>query len=262
MFGINQLFFSIINKMKQERESYEPPQAKKELGERIRMAWKESELTQAELAEKLGVSCMSLSNYMKGLRAPDIVLAGRLAFELNICLDWLVTGNGPMHPGPGGMAGRGGWNYPVPVCVSGDDPWVNAGWQEVPVVGLANCGDSRWFSPGNMALRVSLPVDYPYNPNTFAVIAVGSSMQPEGIRQGYVLFCDPSAPIEPGDAIYIEKNDGIASVKKFLKSDADMVHVQAWADPAPDGHQDRYDELIDSDEIKRMVCVVIVKRKG
>ncbi len=250
-----------------DTERHEQPQERKELGQRIRSVWKDSGLTQAELAGKLGISSMSLSNYMKGLRAPDIILISRLAFELNICLDWLVAGKGPKYVNGRSTEktdeNRHGWNHPVPVYApTNDDPWFNAKWQEVPVIGLGNCGDSRWYSPGNMALRVSLPVDYPYNPNTFAVIAVGSSMQPEGIRQGYVLFCDPAASIEPGDAVYIEKLNGTASVKKFLKADDDKVHVQGWSDPGPDGRQDSYHELIDREEIRRMACVVIVKRKG
>lgn len=154
------------------------------------------------------------------------------------------------------------WQPPVHLAqISSDDPWKNAKWQEVPVVGLANCGDGSWYTPGNLPLRATMPVDYPYTPNMFAVLAVGTSMQPEGIKQGYVLFCDPSAGIDVGDAVYVEKADGSASVKKYLKNDNGKIHLQGWSEPK-DGTQKPYFEEVAQSQIKRLACVVVVKRKG
>lgn len=223
---------------------------------------------QRAVAERLGIPQTTLSNYEKNKNQPDFALIEKICREFKVTSDWLLFGIMPAAQAtglPAEVAEGIARSWAPPVFVSqpvGDDPWKNAQWQEVPVIGLANCGDKDWYTPGKMALRIPLPVNHPYNPDLFAVLAVGTSMQPEGIRQGFVLFCDPAASIDPGDAVYIEKRDGTASVKKFLKRDEHTLHVQGWAEPKADGSQQAYFEEIPAGQVSRIVCVVIVKRKG
>lgn len=46
------------------------------------------------------MSSVTLLNYMKGVRTPDVLFVNKLATELNICLEWILTGNGPMQVTP------------------------------------------------------------------------------------------------------------------------------------------------------------------
>ena len=216
-------------------------------------------------ADALGITESTLRNYEKGMSLPNSDIVVKICAHAHINAEWLLTGTGPMRA-------ENAEKQPVPFDdwhptieykpPQTDDPWKNTKWQSVPLVGLANCGDTGWFISEPLAVRVDLPIDYPYTADMFAVLAMGASMQPEGIRQGYVVFCNPSASIEVGDAVYIEKNDRISAIKKYLKTENGTVHLQGWHPPDKDGQQCPYFEEINSIDIKRMSCVVIVKRKA
>ena len=113
-----------------------------------------------------------------------------------------------------------------------------------------------------MAFKLSFPVDHPYSPELFAVIAVGTSMQPEGIKQGFVLYCDPAAPLAPNDVVFVEKRDGSAAVKTFKKQDDRWLYLEGWLPPNEEGAQKLYSEQLDIGIIKRVVCVVLMKLKA
>lgn len=90
--------------MTAENHLSEPPlgshrDARKPLGERIRMLWKESGESQDDFVRALGISTVTLSNYMNGKRTPDSEFLFALKKKLNVCIDWLLTGEGSMHPG-------------------------------------------------------------------------------------------------------------------------------------------------------------------
>lgn len=67
------------------------------IGERIRRLWINSGEQQKEFVKTLGISVVSLSNYMEGKRKPDSEFLFALKKKTNVCLDWLLTGEGPMY---------------------------------------------------------------------------------------------------------------------------------------------------------------------
>lgn len=71
-----------------------PSKTRNTLGERLRALWEESGVKQEEFAKRLGVTTVTLANYMKGARKPDSDFLLTISTELNICLDWLVAGRG------------------------------------------------------------------------------------------------------------------------------------------------------------------------
>ena len=222
------------------------------------------------LARALDIQPQSVAAARKRQQIPPAWIVF-LSQQLRVRTDWLFFGIGPVYrddPEPPAMEGAaakvaGTWSPPVLVRQPvEEDPWKSAKWQEVPVVGLANCGTRDWYAPGPLALRLTLPVDYPYSPEMFAVIAVGNSMQYEGIYQGFVVYCDPMVPVKAGDVVYVEKNDGTAAIKKYLKRDNERLHLQGWSEPKPDGTQTPYYEEVENAQVRRMSCVVVVKRKG
>jgi len=132
---------------------------------------------------------------------------------------------------------------------------------EVPVIGLAACGISGWFIYKPLALLAPYPFGAPPI-GTFAVAAVGANMVPEGIRQGFVLYCNPQISPNHGDAIFIEKHDGTASVKRYVGEDDKLFYLEGWLDPDENGVQQPYQEKISSNAIKQIAVVTIVKRRA
>jgi transcriptional regulator with XRE-family HTH domain len=62
------------------------------------LAWEDSGLTQENFSSALGITSVSLQNYMKGVRTPDANIVVEIAKMRNIRLEWLMTGEGPMKP--------------------------------------------------------------------------------------------------------------------------------------------------------------------
>ena len=61
------------------------------LGENIRKLREEAQLTQQQLAERLYVSRQTISRWESGTRCPDLITAKKLAMELQISLDELIS---------------------------------------------------------------------------------------------------------------------------------------------------------------------------
>lgn len=66
--------------------------------DRIKLIRKESNLTQMEFGEKLGVTQNTVSGWESGVRSPTEALTKSICREFNINYPWLVEGIGDMHP--------------------------------------------------------------------------------------------------------------------------------------------------------------------
>jgi len=62
------------------------------LGQRIKMRRQALKLTQQELAEALGLTPQHISAIEKGKRAPSLPSLAKLAEELGVTIDYLLTG--------------------------------------------------------------------------------------------------------------------------------------------------------------------------
>jgi transcriptional regulator with XRE-family HTH domain len=58
-----------------------------------------SHLTGDELGKRFGVSGPMLTYYRQGDKLPAMRTAIRMAVSLNCCVEYLLTGRGPKHPG-------------------------------------------------------------------------------------------------------------------------------------------------------------------
>lgn len=213
--------------------------------ERLKLA--SGSATDAEMAVKLNLTKQSVAQARskKSVPASWIPKAARL---FNVSTDWLFFGTGPMRldaPAPETAAA-------VPAAVS----------RTVPVFGLAACGIAGWYNREPIALRVPVPGGYISSGELIAVIAVGTSMQSEGIRQGYLVFCDTGTAVEKGDAVFVEKNDGSSAIKKYIGRDDDWLTLQGWLDPDENGEQKPYTEKLLLKTVTRIVTVVLVQRKA
>ena len=201
------------------------------------------------------VSVSQLKRYMAGARLPlDVAVA--LAREAPVLLEWIATGRGPMRVGISDASGA------VAGIIEGrvEAPSAQWGLSSMSVVGLAECGLKGWYQEGVMAVRAARPGDL-QDPDAFAVIATGTSMQPAGILNGFLCFCSPRDSHSTGDAVFIETTDHRASIKMVIGEDSEWLVLQGWLNPDDTGRQEPYTEKLRRNHIKRIATVIYVKRK-
>ncbi|MCQ2430131.1 MAG: helix-turn-helix domain-containing protein [Clostridia bacterium] len=63
-----------------------------QLGARIADSRRGRGLTQAELADRMGVTPQAVSKWERGLACPDLVFLDELSALLCVSIDWLLTG--------------------------------------------------------------------------------------------------------------------------------------------------------------------------
>jgi transcriptional regulator with XRE-family HTH domain len=63
------------------------------LGDRMRSLRESKELTQKQLADKLGIPNQNVSNYERGFRQPDYDTLQKIANFFEVSIDYLITGN-------------------------------------------------------------------------------------------------------------------------------------------------------------------------
>lgn len=131
--------------------------------------------------------------------------------------------------------------------------------QPLRLIGLAECGLKGWYQGDSMAVTVTRPGDL-VDPAAFAVIAIGRSMEPEGIRAGYLCFCSPSTPATEGDAVYIGRRDGKGSIKRFRALGGGWLTLEGWVAEG-DAPLAPYTEKVALSEVNRLAPVIYVKRK-
>lgn len=134
------------------------------------------------------------------------------------------------------------------------------GRHSVPLIGLATCDVAGWYNA--QAFAINAPLSFEGKGDLFAVVAVGTSMLPDGIKNGYVVYCDTGVEPQNGDAVYVKVKDETASIKRFLKKDAKWCYLQGWLDPEADGTQKPYTEKRSLAIIDTIACVVMVRRKA
>lgn len=173
-----------------------------------------------------------------------------LASEARMDIRWLATGEGPVDSGQG-VTGEA---TASPVRSLEQRP------QAIPVIGLAECGLAGWFR-GQPLETTTARLPGLESPESFAVLAIGDSMIPCGIRPGFLCLCDPFATCAAGDAVFVEQHDGRVSIKRYLKEDSDWFWLQGWLDREGDKPQELYTEKLRRDQVIRMATVVYVKRK-
>ena len=74
----------------------------KAFGSRLQMLINESsfaDMTQAEIAKRFKVSPPMVTHYKDGVKLPSMETAIRMAHQLECCVEFLLTGRGPKHPG-------------------------------------------------------------------------------------------------------------------------------------------------------------------
>jgi hypothetical protein len=174
----------------------------------------------------------------------------KLARRLHISPDWLLLGIGEPFEDRAESES-------IPPVV----PALPVPPEAMQVTGLAQCGVEGWECTRRMAVTTErLPG---LGPDAVAVLPVGDSMLPEGIREGFVCYCDPSREPEIGDAVYVEQADGTATIKLWRGQSerTGFIRLTGWLPRRGEGVQRQFDIEILQSQIKRAAPVVYVKRR-
>jgi phage repressor protein C with HTH and peptisase S24 domain len=213
-------------------------------------------LSQDAFGEQLGVAKDTIGKYERNRIVPGGDVLARIRADFGIDINWLLTGEGPVRP-----SGLEATDTPVERVRGNVVSMSGVSTHSVPVLGLAECGLAGWYQDGPMAVRAARPGDL-RDPNAFAVLAVGDSMIPAGISPGYLCFCSPADPADIGDAVYVERADGHATIKLFGGAKDGWVRLQGWLPRQNgDGGQESYIDRIRIDNVIKIATVIYVKRK-
>lgn len=187
------------------------------------------------VAARSGVNLRTLHYYLSGASEPKLAAMIAVSDACGVSLQWLAKGEGDKNvTSPASTAAR-----------------------SFPVIGLASCGLRNWFSGDQMSVDAELRLD---DPDAFAVMAVGDSLQPDGVRQGFLCFCSPNYSRKPGDIVFAERSDGTAALKRLVSESPEKIVMEGWL-PPEDGEHVAYREEVKASYIRRLATVVYVKRK-
>jgi len=199
--------------------------------------------TKLGLARCLGASQGKTQNWEKGQwpSASDLAV---IAERLGCSYRWLVTGEGdPM--GQGGQAAQ---------------VTPERALRPVQLVSLSESDGEGWSKTTPMAVGAS-PVLM--GENVLAVVASGESMVPAGIASGQICYCDPDQPVLEGDAVYVVRRDGLATIKLFSGDGqrTGTIRLSGWH--PPDGHDQRklFTLELVRDDVRQLVPVIYVRRR-
>jgi transcriptional regulator with XRE-family HTH domain len=253
-----------------------------DFSERIRLL--RGDISQKDFAQLVGVNINSLRHYEKGVRRPNVDIVVNICRHTGASPDWLILGEGPMRrhdrstvsvPVDGKEAVRRDEavrkltreieELRAKLKESDAEPERNL---VIPVLGLAECSLSGWYTFTNTALYTVAPVDIAKSKGGFSAIAIGDSMVPAGIEPGAFVFCDPNLEPKVGDAVFVERIDGHATIKIYAGisqvAGNDMIRLHGWLPRNKDNPSlpQKPFTLEESKKlIKRVAPVVYVKRR-
>ncbi|HUU69339.1 MAG TPA: XRE family transcriptional regulator [Planctomycetota bacterium] len=197
--------------------------------ERFRDFREQQRLSQAELAERLGVPQKHISDVERGRTSfrEDFLL--RVHERLGLSIDWLLTGKGSRHfrpderVDPDEVVGvlqqlRGMMETGALARVAEDT--THYGGLAVRRVGLFEIEGQTEIPftasglPGPAERLATCPDDLT-DPDAFACRLAGNSMVPE-FRPGTVLFFMPAAQVNSGDYVFARLDDRATFRQAFL----------------------------------------------
>lgn len=180
-------------------------------------------------AQRAGIAKSGLNRILRG-GTPTLNVLVAIANAAQVSIDWLATGK-----------------------------FFSGKTSDVPIIGFAECGLKGWYN--EVALTVSAHRLEDLGEEAFAVIAVGDSMRPAGIEQGFLCYCDPGDKPSQFDAVYLRKKDGTSSLKVYGGEEGIWLKLQGWLKPDAGGVQKPYVDRLKRDLISLIAPVIYIKRK-
>lgn len=204
--------------------------------DRIRHLMKISHLTQAALAQRIGIDASNVSKYMTGRLPISNAFINRVIVNMGVSKEWIREGRGiPYEKGaPEGVSCE-----PYPVIVDPAESGIPVYDIEV-AAGLTS--NDRAVTSENVLGRIKFPN---MNPRWAVVRAEGDSMQPVIQNGGYVVFM-PENDLDNimWGQIYIVITETRRMVKYVRRhQDADMVVLRS-ANPDYDDMDMKREDIV------------------
>lgn len=236
------------------------------LGERLRKV--RGTQSREAFSSQFFIHRNTLAAWEKGNTAPDGNFLRELCERYSLNPSWLLLGQGPQK-----MQDMSAQVYPFSVSHSEEvyptirtgspvfSPGLASSLEGIPVIGLSRSEDEAWFERSQTAITAQRPAEYHSNPHVFVVIANGQLLLPEGIKHGYLCYCDPHCAPSLGDVVYVERINGKVGLKLLAFSNGGCLTLHCWQNPDKAGHQSLFAEELRFEEIKQLAAVVYVKRR-
>lgn len=218
-----------------------------QLYERVRRLASHVANSQKAIADALGLSRARFQGYLNQDRQDNLwpLLAGILTAYPAVSREWLYFGEGPMLKADGQDTGCTG----------------QVAAQPIPVVGLVSCGVDGWEQATPSALSASTPV---FGAHWLAAIAFGDSMTPAGIHPGHICYCDPEQIPLAGDAVYVIRKDGLATIKAFVgpsETGPEWTRLKGWTPANGSGFRREFFIDLLTKDVEKIAPVIYVRRR-
>lgn len=139
--------------------------------------------------------------------------------------------------------------------VAGGSPTV------VPLINLAQSGQDYWQKDGGPpGAAAPAPPGGGY-PGMFAVRACDDSLAPEGIRAGFIVYCEGAAKPVPGDVIFVERTGGAMSLKRLRGEEGGWYVLEGWMPADDKGQRMAYTIPQEKKSLTRACPVLFVRRR-
>ncbi|MCL2146717.1 MAG: XRE family transcriptional regulator [Synergistaceae bacterium] len=171
------------------------------VGERIKNTRKENKMTQAELAEKIGVHEVTVRTWENTNKSPNAAMMPSLASALNTSIAYLLGEKGNLDSDADAIQPQ------IMLPVIDQEAYAGKGFDYAEVVAEAK----EWLpwpidSMGGM-----------YEPKKpYFVRVKGDSMEGVGINDGCMALVNPNVEVLNGNSAFIEWQ-GVRSIKGFMQ---------------------------------------------
>lgn len=178
---------------------------------RLTQLMEEKDLTQIELAEKIGTTNVTISRYLSGERKPRVEIVAKLAKELNTTVDFLL-GNSDIIS-----------KENILEAMSKAIPYKP---RLLPVLGVVKAG-YNYLAQENILEYIDPAMDLPDSQEYFALIVKGDSMYPMFDEGDYLIVKKNDGNFINNDICIILINGDEATVKKVVRTDTG-IELQAF----------------------------------
>ena len=157
---------------------------------RLTMLMEEKDLTQTELASKIGITNVTISRYLSGERKPRIEIVTKLAEVLGTTIDYLL----------------------------GSEKKTENVKRLLPVLGTVKAG-YNYLAEQNIIDYINPYTDKVEPENFFALLVKGDSMFPHFNDGDYVVVHKTDGYFESGKICVVLIDDEEATIKKVIKTE-------------------------------------------
>ena len=203
------------------------------MGQRIASARQAKRLTQQQLAERLGVSRVAVTQWEADKHAPRDRL-DEIAEALGVAFDWLRTGRGQPQPPAEASQMLTDPHIFQPRLIAVNSPKT----LDLPVLGTAMGGPNGFFELQCVTIEhVRRPPHLATVQNAFALYVAGLSMSPR-YEPGELIYCRLGRHPRPGNYVVLEmlpEHDGapiMATIGRYKRLAGNYIEIEKLNPPS------------------------------